>query len=178
MKNLELKAKLIFDKSKISPESDDVILSKIVYTDKLIQRDTYYSTATGRLKIREETNIMNKTRAYAILYERPDTKEDKYSDYIFYQIDNIELFLKVFGGALKREVVVNKTRELYMYENARIHFDNVDNLGSFVEIEVVIDFNGNEQRDPHIIMKELVKVLDIKDEDRITCGYRELIINK
>jgi hypothetical protein len=113
------------------------------------------------------------------LYERPDTKEDKISDYVFYPIEDIALFLKVFGGALKTEIVVNKTRQLYMYENARIHVDTVDELGKFIEIEVVIDENAvktGTQRDPHQIMDELVKAMEIKDEDRITCGYRELLL--
>lgn len=32
--------------------------------------------------------------------------------------------------------VVKKTRHLYIHEHTRIHIDDVENLGKFVEIEV------------------------------------------
>ena len=144
--------------------------SAIKWKATLNQTDTYFTTETGRLKLRVEDN-----RAYAILYDRPDVKSEKMSNYIFYPVDDYQTFMKVFGGALRTEIVVKKSRELYMFENARIHFDTVDNLGTFVEIEVVIGESQNE-RDPHQVMSDLVRILGIKDEDRIDCGYRELLM--
>ena len=39
------------------------------------------------------------------------------------------------------KVVVEKTRKIYFVDNVKIHFDEVENLGSFVEVEA-IDLDG------------------------------------
>lgn len=162
MKNLELKAKR---------NSDNINIEEQYYIETLYQKDTYYHVQNGRLKIREERG----KPSYAIYYTRPDQTEEKYCDYTFYPIDDFNLFTKVFGSALKQELVVEKERKLYLYENARIHFDNVKNLGQFIEIEVVIKTEEQEQN-AELLMKKLKHLLDIKKEDSISYGYRELLI--
>lgn len=42
--------------------------------------------------------------------------------------------------ALGVKGVVKKTRHLYIHEHTRIHIDNVENLGKFVELEVMFCF--------------------------------------
>ena len=39
---------------------------------------------------------------------------------------------------LRAWLQVTKTRELWMHENVRIHLDEVDKLGTFIEFEAVI----------------------------------------
>ena len=168
MKNLEIKAH--YKQNFVPQELDDL------YYDTLQQKDTYFSVIGKRLKIRqEESSTVNRT--YAILYDRPDTCDEKFSNYDFYEITNYNQFIKVFGPALKQEIVVEKNRVLYLYKNARIHFDTVTNLGSFVEIEIVIKTKEDEDNS-HRLMTHLCKILDIKNIDKISVGYRELLMEK
>lgn len=84
----------------------------------------------------------------------------------------------MFSCALNVEVVVKKERKLYIYKNARIHLDKVENLPhSFVEIEVEIR-NDEEAHSAPKLMQELINILDIKTVDKISVGYRELLLNQ
>ena len=172
LQNLELKA------YNAQTKADKIAISmKQYFSDTLSQTDAYYKTRTGqRLKIRSENNSKG-DRTYAILYDRPDTESAKLSTYTFYEIQNPDIFEKVFGVALEKEIEVVKIRQLYLYKNARIHVDNVLNLGTFIEIEVVIR-NPESEPDPSELMNELIGLLDIGDETRISVGYREMLIGK
>lgn len=163
MQNLELKAK----HSGIIPNLQGFAEDKGL----LHQKDTYFRTTNGRLRFREEDE-----QAYAILYERPDIANGKFFNYTFYPVEDPKLFMKVFGAALKMEVIVEKERRLYIRDNARIHFDNVINLGYFVEIQVAIVDGVNET--DFELMKEIIDELGIVDEDKISIGYREMLIDK
>lgn len=166
MQNLELKA------YRRSNEGSDFLNKYFVET--LLQTDTYYKTHDGcRLKLREENK-----RAYVIRYDREDKNVERISSYDFFEIPNIVLFKKVFSCALTVDVVVKKERKLYLYKNARIHLDTVDNLNdSFIEIEVVIR-SDDDAKTAHSLMEELISVLQIKPNDKLSLGYRELLLNK
>lgn len=165
MQNLELKAYR-------TSESGSEFLSKH-YRETLYQTDTYFKTNNGcRLKLREEQK-----RAYVIRYDREDKNVERISEYDFYPIDDTNLFKKVFGCAFNVEVVVKKERKLYLYKNARIHLDTVENLPlSFVEIEVVIR-SDEDAKNAQMLMQELIDILNIKSDDKISVGYRELLIS-
>ena len=175
MKNLELKAHLTPEQLSLF---DDSLKSCTIK-----QKDTYYKTNNGdRLKIREEINMdTNMNNTYAIRYNRPDIKGEKFSTYDFHQFENDEnyvTFLKVFNPVLQLETIVEKTRGLYLYKNARIHVDDVTELdGLFMEIEVVIK-TEEEDMNSHAIMTELIHMLQIKPEDHIDIGYREMLLQK
>jgi len=162
MKNLELK----FTADEINIDN-----LKDFYVEKLIQKDTYYNTTRGRLKLRQEKG----KQSYVIYYERPDSEEEKISNYKFYPVENTQLFKEVFNNGLTKEIIIKKERKLYIYKNARIHFDNVKDLGNFVEIEVIMDCKLNES-DAKIIMNEILSLLNVKNLNVIKCGYRELLL--
>jgi adenylate cyclase, class 2 len=163
LKNLELKA------YRRSDYGNDFL--KPHFIEVLHQTDTYYKTTNGRLKLREETG----KEAYAIRYDRTNEASERTCVYDCYPIPNADLFKQVFGGALVQEIQVRKDRSLYLYKNARIHIDSVYGLDTlFIEIEVV--FRTHESASA--LMEELLKVLDIKPEDKLSLGYRELLLAK
>ena len=45
---------------------------------------------------------------------------------------------RLLGRMLGPRACVRKRREVWLYENARIHLDTVEGLGRFIEIEVVV----------------------------------------
>lgn len=172
MKNLEVKISI--DENKIQQ-----ILGflKEYYVATKIQIDIYYSTKQGRLKLRKE-KIRNKENYYQLIYyERPDTNNpsERYSDYLIYPIENATLFKKVFENVLNVELKVKKTRKLYLIENARIHMDRVEDLGNFVEIEIVIN-NEKEMKNSKNFMENLLNTMGISELEKIDCGYRELML--
>jgi len=166
MENFELKA------YRKSNAGEDFL--KPYFVDVLCQTDTYFkATPPQRLKLREEQK-----RNYVIRYDRENEAKERTCIYDFYEIKDVDLFKKVFcaSGALTLEIVVKKKRALYLYKNARIHIDTVDGIDDpFIEIEVVIR-TPSEKDESQELMKELIEVLDIKQEDKIDIGYREILM--
>lgn len=71
-----------------------------------------------------------------IFYEREENTGPKLSDYSKCMVpDNINEFLT---KALGSWGVVKKVRNLMMVGKTRVHFDSVEGLGDFVELEVNI----------------------------------------
>lgn len=156
------------------------LLSQFSYEKTLIQKDTYFSCEDGRLKLREEDGEI----PYMIYYKRPNNNV-KFSVYHTYYINDINSFRNTITPNLNEELVIKKTRVLYMYENARIHLDHVENLGYFFEVEVVIN-NEEEEREAKNVLDHILNVCELKEKSNInhqnteiiTCGYRELLIEK
>ena len=182
MKNLKLKA--FFTEKQVNEQLDFLATPD----DVLAQKDTYYKTNDdSRLKIREQSSLRSKIEnSYAIHYERSDIEGEKLSVYDFFQFNKKESkkrgsvieFIKVFGCVLIREIVVEKTRSLFLYENARIHIDTVVGLGElFVKIKVVIE-TKEQEKNASELLNYIVNKLQIKECDRIDIGYRELLLRK
>jgi homotetrameric cytidine deaminase len=99
----------------------------------LRQRDTYFRTRAGRLKLREE----EPGGAVLIQYDRPDTAEARESRYRLTRVDDPDDLRASLDAALGTLVVVEKERRLLLWDGVRIHLDTVEGLGSFVELEGV-----------------------------------------
>lgn len=100
------------------------------------QVDTYFEVREGRLKLRSG-NIENAL----IYYRRPDQAGPKKSDISLYRADDLADLRDVLREALPVKVVVDKRRRIYFIDNVKFHIDQVEGLGSFVEIEA-IDYEG------------------------------------
>lgn len=135
------------------------------------QCDTYFNVATGRLKLREG-NIENTL----IYYERSNTAGAKQSDILLYhhQPDKMlkEILIKTHGV----KVVVDKKRKIYFIENVKFHFDVVEGLGTFVEVEA-IDNNGD------IGVEKLkqqcsyyAEFLEVLPQDYISYSYSDMLL--
>lgn len=141
----------------------------------LIQKDTYYVVPEGRLKLREEAGL----GSYFIRYFRPDLESQKISLYHKYPVDNIRNFMIVFGDLLKEEVVVKKSRQVFLYKNARIHLDYLPSLehSRYVEIEVMIN-NDEEEKNSNLLMNELIVMMKLEKSTIIKNSYREMLMNQ
>ena len=137
------------------------------------QVDTYFNVNKGRLKLREG-NIENSL----IYYERHNVAGAKQSDIILYQHTPRQslkdLLVKVHGV----KVIVNKVRKIYFIGNVKFHFDAVEGLGTFVEVEA-IDSNGSISVDE--LKKQCNKYanfFNIQPEDYISESYSDLLMEK
>jgi predicted adenylyl cyclase CyaB len=81
-----------------------------------------------------------------------------------------DIFDEVFGV----RGVVQKTRYLYHVGQTRIHVDDVACLGWFLEIEVVLRPDQAHEQGVQIA-NDLMKRLDIRDEDLIDRAYIDLL---
>jgi adenylate cyclase class IV len=133
----------------------------------LNQTDTYFHVPAGRLKLRE----INGTRAELIQYERPDQPGDRWSSYLVVPVVEAEKMKAALGQALGIRCIVRKKRDLYLYGTARIHVDEVEGLGSFLEFEVV----ETPVADAEALMKELRGAFRVCDEDVIAGSYGEML---
>ena len=104
----------------------------------LVQEDVYFNSPKGRLKIRRT----NQEPPELILYERGDQIGPKGSDYRRWKLKDPEQMHEVLTSLLGQRGVVRKERTLYILERTRIHLDRVQGLGSFLELEVVLDDPG------------------------------------
>ena len=137
------------------------------------QIDTYFKVSTGRLKLREG-NIEN----YLIYYQRTDQAGPKQSDVILYKTDPNSPLKQILTQSLEELAVVDKKREIYFIGHVKFHIDQVDGLGSFMEIEA-IDANGDINKDTLLEQcQHYMQLLGISEKDLITNSYSDLILER
>ena len=72
-------------------------------------------------------------------------------------------------------VIVSKHREIFFYHNVRIHLDNVDKLGIFLEFEAVLG-PDSENSHEHRQLKVLREHFGIASSDLLVNSYGEQIL--
>ena len=70
--------------------------------------------------------------------------------------------------------VVRKRRELILIGQTRVHLDDVEGLGHFMELEVVMR-EGQSNEDGQQIAQGLMSELGIEESDLIACAYIDLM---
>ena len=136
------------------------------------QKDTYYNVAEGRLKLREG-NIENAL----IWYQREDTAGAKQSDILLYKHAPDDALKKILIKLHGIKIIVDKIRKIYFIENVKFHFDRVEGLGTFIEVEA-IDSTGEigieklkEQCDFYI------NYFDIQQSDFMHKSYSDMMMD-
>ena len=138
---------------------------------KLIrQEDTFFRTPRGRLKLR----VPDTGSAELIYYERTNGPGPKPSVYIVARVDDPAALKAVLSAALGVRGVVRKQRELFLAGNTRIHLDDVEGLGSFLELEVVLsDSDAPAPASQRCL--ELMNLLGAREGDLVECAYIDLL---
>ena len=129
--NLEFKAS-VFSLDGVKNIAIDI---NATHLTTLYQTDTYFNTNKGRLKLREN----NENEAQLIYYEREENSSPRWSNYKIYNVQDFPLLKKLLMKAYGVKGVVKKERDVFVFKNARIHVDKVENIGDFVEFEVIHD---------------------------------------
>lgn len=137
------------------------------------QVDTFFHTAAGRLKLRE----LGAGDAQLIFYTRPDAAGPKRSDYQIFRTEDPAGLKEVLSLALGVRGVVRKTRYLYLVGQTRLHLDDVEGLGYFMELEVVLR-EGQSDAEGQQIASDLMRKLGVNPEALLEGAYMDLIENK
>jgi predicted adenylyl cyclase CyaB len=138
-----------------------------------IQTDRYYELAGGR---RVKLRTRGGGGAELIHYDRPETDAVRASDYEVTPVrDAAARACLVPKGA--PVAVVRKRREVLLLDNVRIHLDEVDGLGAFLELEAVVD----QQHDDAACRRQVAALLDalgLASSHAVLASYGELIREK
>ena len=148
------------------------------------QIDTYFylaaqkchsasETSQPRLKLRE---IDDMPEAWLIYYERPNQEVSRYSQYQLCKITDPSTFKMLLTAALGVKTIVKKQRELWMFNNTRIHLDTVADLGQFVELETV--FQGQTESEAVNEHQHVKATLHLDTANPIAVSYSDLIMKK
>ncbi len=79
----------------------------------------------------------------------------------------------LLAGCLGVQAVVTKRRLLCRFSQARIHCDEVEGLGAFLEVEVVL-LPGQPAEEGQRLARWLQHQLEVQDDDLIGCAYADL----
>lgn len=170
-KNIEIEFKIKVNRIKFNE------LLKKIKDDSIFVREedqiaTYFKPNFRKfnnewLRVRKENN--NNVLNYKKKNESGDIEEYEVL------IDNYEKLKSIFNYlGLEDTLVVSKHRISYLYKDKyEISFDEVDNLGLYVEIEVK-KYNYENEKEIELLI-DLIKELDINMSDIETKRYPELI---
>ena len=163
--NIEIKAKVN------NPAYLRQIVESIGQDQRRIrQEDTFFTAAHGRLKLRQ----LSPDDGELISYERPDEPGPTESRYRVSKTNDPEGLCAILRSALGEEGVVRKVRHLFLVGQTRIHLDQVEGLGHFVELEVVLR-DGQSSKEGAKVAQDLMTRLGIQAQDLLDKAYVDLL---
>ena len=132
--------------------------------------DTFFQCSSGRLKLRE----FGDAPAELIYYRRPNTTGPSESTYFISPAPDPEALKQILANTNGTLGVVKKRRLLFLIGQTRVHLDQVEGLGSFVELEVVIQ-NNQTTDDGVVIAQDLMEKLPIQEDQLVDAAYFDLL---
>jgi predicted adenylyl cyclase CyaB len=136
----------------------------------LAQDDTFFRCDTGRLKLR----AFSETDGELIFYQRASEAGPKESFYLRTPVAALAALRETLALAYGIAGRVRKRRTLYLAGRTRIHVDDVEGLGAFVELEVVLA--QGEHLDSGVAEAENVMArLGIEREQLVEHAYVDLL---
>ena len=139
----------------------------------LRQTDTYFAARRGRLKLRVEEGALG---GELIAYRRDNATEAVKSGYVLAAVAAPEELAEALDVALGTVVVVSKRRHLFLWDGVRIHIDEVEGLGGFVEFEAVLPDAG-DLATARAKVDRLRTELEISEDALVAVGYSDLLID-
>jgi adenylate cyclase class IV len=137
----------------------------------IAQRDTYFEVARGGLKLREE----QPGRPHLIQFERASEPQQRESRYRIIEVRDGAALCAALAAAIGMRGVVAKRRRLLLWQSVRIHLDEVEQLGRFIELEAVAPADSDLATE-HRLVAELHDALGITDERLVVLGYAEQLL--
>jgi predicted adenylyl cyclase CyaB len=164
--NVEIKARLR-DRVKV-----EAIVAPLTDSgpELIQQEDVFFRCDGARLKLR----VFNSNSGELILYERTNTSEARLSRYQIAHTADPHALLEILTQTLGQIGLVKKARTLYLIGQTRIHLDLVDQLGDFLELEVVLRPEQSEQ-EGRTVAEELLSLLEIDRSDLVAEAYIDLL---
>jgi len=164
--NIEIKAKLgDYQKTRKLIDHHAGVMPTILH-----QEDTFFNAPSGRLKLR----VQGEDGGQLISYQRADQGGPKLSQYFISRTPDPESLKRVLSTSLGVRGVVRKIRSVFLVDNLRIHLDQVEDLGPFLELEVVLSDGFNAEAGVRLA-QEWMQHLEINPDDLIEGTYLDLL---
>lgn len=165
-RNIEIKARI----ASISDLAQQVATIATESPCDIVQDDTFFKCDEGRLKLREFANGTGQL----IFYRRQDEAGPKESFYVLSDTaapESLREVLSLANGVIGRVI---KRRTLYMVGRTRVHLDQVQGLGQFMELEVVLG-EGESTASGLQQAESLMHQLGIRSSQLIEGSYFDLL---
>ena len=137
---------------------------------ELTQTDTFFNATDRRLKLRE----FGDGTAELISYVRDDQCGPKLSNYLVMIVSDPDRLRSVLAHTLGVRGVVRKRRTLLLLGQTRIHLDEVEGLGTFIELEVVLR-DDQPDSEGERVARDLLEKLAIPPSDLVARAYIDLV---
>ncbi|MDH4393325.1 MAG: class IV adenylate cyclase [Aquabacterium sp.] len=149
-------------------------LAQALSDDKHLQRihqdDTFFAVPRGRLKLR----VFSNGAGELIHYHRPDAAGPKLSDYVLVPVADPDSLREALARACGLVGRVRKHRILALVGPTRIHLDQVEGLGDFLELEVTLH-NGMSEAEGTAIAHALMARLGVAPGQLLQGAYLDLL---
>ena len=136
----------------------------------IFQEDVFFPCESGRLKLR----AFSGDRGELIFYRRLDSEGPTQSDFFKAPTADPDALSTALKAALGEVGTVRKRRTLYLVGQTRIHLDEVDGLGDWLELEVVLE-PGQTAEHGAQIARDLMLALGIEEMDLEARAYIDLL---
>ncbi|MGH1337011.1 MAG: class IV adenylate cyclase [Aureispira sp.] len=140
------------------------------------QIDTYFQVPNGRLKLREGT-----IECALIHYNRANQLTAKRSEIHYYKptvrAHSTDL-KRTLEAALGIKVIVDKQRHIFFIDNVKFHLDQVQELGTFVEIEAIDQEGIYTEEALQVQCLHYQSLLGIEPKDLIAYSYSDLLLER
>ena len=141
--------------------------------EHLTQVDTFFDCPAGLLKLRD----FGDGRGELIHYRRPRETGPKVSAYRIVPVSDPVPTGALLAAAMGVVVTIRKRRVVFHCGQTRVHFDEVEGLGRFIELEVVL-LPGQDEDEGRAIADALRQALDIRDADLVAGAYADLLMQQ
>jgi predicted adenylyl cyclase CyaB len=165
-RNIEIKARIV-DVTAVTARAAALSGGDPVH---IPQDDTFFNCANGRLKLR----AFSRSSGELIFYRRANDAGPKESFYVISQTSEVASLREALTLAYGQCGRVRKQRTLYLVGRTRIHIDEVEGLGNFLELEVVLaEHETNEVGLDEALA--LMKKLEIESAQLVQGAYVDLL---
>ncbi|MDD8032115.1 MAG: class IV adenylate cyclase [Acidobacteriota bacterium] len=164
--NIEIKARArdFARQSRLAQEMSDTA------PQILEQEDKFFEIKNGRLKLR----IQGTEAGELIFYKRANVSGPRPCLYEVAMVDDPEALEKILTAALGVCGVIRKCRTVCRVGQTRIHLDQVEGLGDFIELEYGLRPDEDPGNGLEVVTRIMEK-LEIRAEDLIDQAYVDML---
>src|SRR5262249_39093962 len=108
--------------------------------ERIEQEDVFFHSEHGRLKLR----VLSADKGELIWHDRRNESGPRCSEYLRARTADPGILREIMAQSMQIKGVVRKVRKLYLIGQRRVHIDEIESLGSFIELEVVLQPNQSE----------------------------------
>jgi predicted adenylyl cyclase CyaB len=135
------------------------------------QRDVFFRVPDGYLKLRLEDG--GASGAELITYRREARAEPRPSDYEVAKVEQPREVEALLRGRFGVRGIVEKRRRAFRWHHTRIHLDDVEGLGPFLELETVV--SGIAEEEAEAEARAVLAALGIEQAALVPHPYVEML---